>query len=74
MLWFFAASSLMIVLGAAFSVLRNPQTLDYCRTLVNDGRKDDRARMTITLYKAGLTVFLVGILMLVATIGYAVIK
>jgi hypothetical protein len=74
MIWFFAASSLMIVIGAAFSVLRNPQTLDYCRTLINDGRKDDRARVTIALYKAGLTVLLLGTVLLLSTIGYAVVK
>jgi hypothetical protein len=74
MIWLFAISSLMVVVGAAFSILRNPQTLDYCRTIVNDGRKDDYARNVIARYNAGLTVLILGAILLAASIVMALVK
>lgn len=74
MMWIFAISSLMIVLGAAFSILRNPQTLDYCRTIVNDGRKDDYAKNVVVMYKAGLVVLILGAVILVSSLVYVLVK
>jgi hypothetical protein len=74
MLWLFVISSLMIVVGAAFSILRNPQTLDYCRTMVNDGRKDDYAKNVVVMYNAGLAVLIAGAVLLIVLVAVALLK
>jgi hypothetical protein len=65
MSWLFVISLLLIIVGAAFSVLRDPQTIDYCRTIVNDRRKDDYAQNVMALYKAGMTMLITGTVLLV---------
>jgi len=57
----------MIVIGCACSILRSPQTIDYCRTIVEDGRKDTYARNVMTMYKIGLVVALLGFILMLAS-------
>ena len=74
MVWVFGISSAMIIVGASFSILRDPQTLDYCRTMVRDGRKDEYARSVVTKYNVGLGVLIVGSILLVGAILLAIAK
>ena len=74
MIWVFVISFIMIVTGAAFSILRNPQTLDYCKTIVSDGRKDDYARTFVARYKAGLAVMLAGVVLLITASIYVLMR
>jgi di/tricarboxylate transporter len=68
MSWLFVISLILIIVGAAFSILRDPQTIDYCRTIVNDERKDDYAHNVMALYKAGIIMLIVGAVLLVVAI------
>ena len=74
MSWLFVISILMIIVGASFSVLRNPQTIDYCRTIVQDGRKDDYAHNIMAMHTTGLVMMGVGVLLLIASIVLAIGK
>jgi hypothetical protein len=65
--WLLAISILLIIIGCAFSILRDPQTIDYCRTIVQDGRKDTYARNVMALYYSGLVTAVVGTLLLIFT-------
>jgi hypothetical protein len=68
MSWLFVISILLIIVGASFSILRDPQTIDYCRTIVRDGRKDDYARNIMAMHTAGLVMMSVGLLLLIASV------
>lgn len=63
-------SVFMIVTGSAFSILRDPSTIDYCKTIVKDGRRDSHAQNVVAMYKIGSWLAAVGLVMLsiVATI------
>lgn len=67
MTWLLAISVVLIILGSAFSILRDPNTIDYCRTIVEDGRNDSYARNVMTLYKSGVIIAVVGMIMLCVT-------
>ena len=64
----FIISVVMIIVGAAFSILRDPQTIDYCRTIVRDERKDDYAHNVMALYKAGIIMMIVGAVLLILSL------
>jgi len=68
MSWLFVISLVLIIVGAAFSILRDPQTIDYCRTIVDDERKDDYAQNVMALYKAGIIMMITGAILLVTAI------
>ena len=68
MSWLFIISVLLIIVGAAFSILRDPQTIDYCRTIVHDGRKDDYARNVIAMHTIGLVSMGIGTVLLLIAI------
>jgi hypothetical protein len=65
MTWLLVIAVSMIVIGCAFSILRDPQIVDYCRTIVEDGRKDTYARNVMALYTSGLCMACAGLCMLV---------
>jgi hypothetical protein len=65
MSWLFLISLFLVIVGAAFSILRDPRTIDYCRTIVNDKREDDYAHNVMALYKTGLIMLVIGAILLV---------
>ena len=72
MSWLFLISLILVIVGAAFSILRDPQTIDYCRTIVNDKREDNYAHNVMALYKAGLVMMTTGaVLLLVSFVLFA---
>lgn len=54
MFWLYITAALLITIGSGFSLLRSESTIDYYRTIVRDGRNDDRAKMIVYSYFAGL--------------------
>jgi len=68
MSWLFIISALMIITGASFSILRDPQTVDYCRTIVRDGRKDEAAKNFMAMYTSGIVIMCIGAVLLLFTI------
>jgi len=65
MIWLLVLSVSLIIVGSALSVLRDSQTIDYCNTIVQDGRNDEYAKNVMALYKSGLVMAGIGLCMLV---------
>ena len=75
MSWLFIIAALMIITGASFSILRDPETVDYCRTIIRDGRKDEAAKNFMAMYTAGLIIMGIGaVLFLVAIVSRAFVE
>jgi len=70
MSWLFVISLVLIIVGSAFSILRDPQTIDYCRTIVEDKRKDDYAHNVMALYKAGMIMLITGVVLIVTALVF----
>jgi len=65
--WLLVISVVLIVVGCAFSILRDPSTIDYCKMSVSDGRKDSYAKGVVLMYRTGQILAAIGTVLLIIT-------